>query len=572
MVWRFRVAGWDYEERRRDFKDAVPLMELRTLLPEGAVVEWPRNGGEISFVAARYILYPFRVLPEGNYVIDFKGDYVFPPGSDVIRLPDHARACAKPGFHFIRARGPERALSVSQTAALSMVFILFQAALGAAFLKIFGFPPCKRMPLFYMGLSYLTGYLFLTLSLWLSCLGGQGTAPFNLLLISGAVLVWTVFILKQEIILEIVRMLVSCWRSGSSRPDFRSLLPGALLGFIAVSVILSAISIPVTDWDGMSHWILKSKIVAFENKLDFSYTHNNYYPLLWPLNIAAQFVITGGLHDAFAKWTSAAFFLVFTVGLAQAVKSLSASNGTARLLTVLFVALSFRIPVGGERWFYNYIQSNAENIFLAFLTGLLCMTIRWLLSRETRYLVLAVVLGTGLVLTKLEGAVAVAATVVPLWGLSKLLKASRKEVCLLMLLTVSMALPLLWITWINGHGYGEVLLHVRSGLALGKTLLLVERIGGYATQNLFVILILTMFGVALAASGKQPWTATDTFLLIHAAGLLLFSVFAIACWPEAKLRSASLEVFQRLFLHAAPAVLLFSVSRLYPRPGCCGKA
>ena len=562
-VHRLKAAGWDYEERRRDFNEAFPLMELRTRLPEGAVVEWPKDGGEISFVATRYILYPFPVLPEGNYSIDFKGDRVFPPGGRVVHLPNHTRAYAKPGFDFIQGRGPERALSISRTAALSLVFALFQFVLGAAFLKVFGFPPCRRMPLSYTGFSYLCGYLFFTLSLWLSYLAGQGTVPFNLLLVCGAVLGWVVFIVKQGIIPEIAGMLVSRNRRQFSGLNLRSLLPGVLLGFISVAILVLTTLTPVTDWDGMSHWILKSKIMAFQNSLDFSYTHNNYYPLLWPLNIAAQFVFSGGLYDAFAKWTSAAFFLVFAGFLIQAIHEVSGSKGAARTLTALFVVLSFRVPVG-EQWFYNYIQANAENLFLAFFTGLLFLVIRWLQSREIRYLGMAGVLGAGLVLTKLEGAVAVAAVVLPLWALSRRLKVSRREVRFLTLMTLSMALPFLWIMWVNGHGYGEAMMHASSWPTFGKIVILAGRIGGYAVQNVFILLTFMMFGAALTVSGKQAWTATDSFLLVTALGLLFFSVFAIAGWPEAKLKTTSLEVFQRLFLHAAPVMLLFCVSRLCP--------
>ena len=561
MFQRFRASGWDYEERRRDFTEALPLMELRTLLPEGAVVEWPKDGSEISPVAARYILYPFRVLPEGNYIIDFKGDRLFPPEGHVIRLPNHAQGYAKPGFDFIPARGAEKALSLPRTAVLSLSFILFQTVLGAAFLKIFGFPPCRRMPLFYSGLSFLTGYLFFTLSLWLAYLAGLGTMPFNLLLVSGVVLWWTVFIIRKQAFTEFAGLIRQSARAVFSRPGLRSFLPGILLASVCAGIVFMTVLTPVTDWDGMSHWILKSKIMAFENKLDFSYTHNNYYPLLWPLNIAAQFVVTGGLYDAFAKWTSTLFFLVFVGIFGQTLQSLSGSREAARVLTALFLVLSFRVP-DGRQWFYNYIQGNAENIFLAFLAGLLFMAVRWLQSRESRYLVMASVLGAGLALAKLEGAVAVAAVVFPLWGLSRQLKISRKEVYLLGGLTCLLALPLLWIMWVNGHGYGEAMMHASSLPTFGKIVILAERIGGYALQDLFVILVLMMIGVALTAAARHPWTPVDKFLLLTTLGLLLFSVFAIAGWPEAKLKTTSMEVFQRLFLHASPAALMFFVSRL----------
>ncbi|HOY08797.1 MAG TPA: hypothetical protein PLB05_01835, partial [Candidatus Omnitrophota bacterium] len=122
----------------------------------------------------------------------------------------------------------------------------------------------------------------------------------------------------------------------------------------------------------------------------------------------------------------------------------------------------------------------------------------------------------------------------------------------------------LWMLWVNSHGYGETMLHVSAGLTWAKAVILAERVGGYILLDIFIILNLMMFGIALVDAGKRPWTETDTFLLIHASVLMFFSVFAIAGWPEAKLKTTSLEVFQRLFLHASPAVLLFCVSRFYP--------
>ncbi len=563
MLRRFKAAGWNYEERRRDFKDAAPLMDLRAILPDGAVVRPPLNGNRITPVAARYILYPFPVLEEGKYLIDFKGDFVFPPEGHVVSLADHARAYAPPGSPFSRARGPARALSVFQTAAWSLIFILFQLLLGAALLDVFGFPPCRGMPLFYPGLSYLTGYLFFSVSLWLFYLAAQGALAFDLLPVSGTALAGTVFIIQRGIVPKVIKMLVSGCRASGCCPAPRTLWAGVLLGAVTACIISMTISTPVTDWDGMSHWILKAKIMAHQNQMDFSFTHNNYYPLLWPLNIAAQFVVSGGLYDALAQWTSAALFFVFAGALVNALESLSAGKGAARLMTALFVVLSFRVPLGDGQWFYNYRQANAENLFLAFLAGLLFMTIRWFNSREARYLAMAVVLGAGLVLTKLEGSVAVAATVVPLWGLSRRLKITRKEFCLFMLLTLSMALPLLWILWVNGHGYGESMLHVRSGLTWGKMMILTQRISDYVFQDVFIVLALLAAGIALVSPGRKPWLARDVFLAAQAAGLLVFSVFAISGWPEAKLKITSLEVFQRLFLHAAPAILLFCVSRFY---------
>jgi len=559
MVRRFKAAGWNYEERRRDFKDAAPLMDLRAILPDGAVVQPPLNGNRITFVAARYILYPVPVLEEGKYLIDFKGDVVFPLEGHIVSFPDHAWAYAPPGSSFLQARGPARAFSVFQAASWSLIFILFQWLLGAAFLDMFGFPPCRQTLLFYPGLSYLTGYLFFTVSLWLFYLAARGEFVFDLLLVSGVALAGTVFIMHRGIIPKVMKRLVSGCHAAGCCPAPRTLWPGVLLGAVTACIISMTISTPVIDWDGMSHWILKAKIIAHQNQMDFSFTHNNYYPLLWPLNIAAQFVVSGGLYDALAQWTSAALFFVFAGALVNALESLSAGKRAARLMTALFVVLSFRVPLGDGQWFYNYRQANAENLFLAFLAGLLLMMIRWFNSRETRYLAMAVVLGTGLVLTKLEGAVAVAAAMVPVWGLSRRLKITRKEFCLFMLLTLSMALPLLWILWVNGHGYGESMLHVRSGLTWGKMMLLTQRISGYV----FIVLGLLAAGIALVSSVRKPWPARDVFLAAQAAGLLGFSVFAISGWPEAKLKTTSLEVFQRLFLHAAPAIVLFCVSRFY---------
>jgi len=125
-------------------------------------------------------------------------------------------------------------------------------------------------------------------------------------------------------------------------------------------------------------------------------------------------------------------------------------------------------------------------------------------------------------------------------------------------------LPILWISWVNMHGFTESMLHARSFVTPEKALILCRRLAAYCVENKFILTMLVLLAAALFESRKGIKEDSCTFLLWEAVFLFAFCVIALSGWPVEKLKTTSLEVFQRLFLHAAPIVLLFFVSQCPP--------
>ncbi len=559
----FKAAGWNYDERRHDFAEALPYLTLKRFLPETSLIDVPARGWDIENVAAKYFLYPIRFQKGGNYILTHKDDASQPPSNWQNRsLPRGMNVYAKPGYGFAdQTRRNSVSLPLGMTFIWVCVFAVFNILIGLSFLKTLEFPLREGVPLWIWGCSYLLGFLLLSVSLLVLAAAGRGLIDMNIILIVWVAVIWMVYIVKQTVWADVFsgggrislpdRIPLACFKENS--------LHGFLI-FVLIAVIIISVFTPVVDWDGMAHWIMKSKIMACQHRLDFSYTHNNYHPILWPVYVAVQFIISGGIHDQFAKWTSAFLFVVFAGFLWQGFRAVSGKGKTATLFTLVFVVLSFRVPVK-DFWFYNYIHANAENLFLSFLTGVTLAVMLWIRSREKCYLSLAVFFGAGLSLTKLEGAATVLLLAVPLWVLFKKLKMSKKEIQLLSALSFSVLLLVLWVLWVNLHGYGEATLHAGSGVTWEKAGILTHRLTDYILHNQFILLNLIFFGAALVVPRNRLWTVSEKYLLFSSVLLILFSCLAMAGWPAEKLKSTSLEVFQRLFLHAAPVVAFFCVSR-----------
>jgi hypothetical protein len=137
-----------------------------------------------------------------------------------------------------------------------------------------------------------------------------------------------------------------------------------LLMTIPVMVVfLSAMTIPLNDFDGRVFWVLKAKAIAHENSVDgpffrgqTTYSPRNRYPLLVPLDDAALMMLTRTLDDKQVRGFYALTFLAFLLVLRRSIATrFAAETGAWCAAVVAWVPQLFVIRDGGATSAYNDI-------------------------------------------------------------------------------------------------------------------------------------------------------------------------------------------------------------------------
>jgi len=368
----FRTVQWSYETRRKDYSEARTALELKPSLPEHTTFYFPGGMRGLQEVAIRYFLYPITYEKFSDYIIDFNNTLKFPSSWKSKKLTNQVTVYARPGRAFVSRGDPVKTLSFPRTLIFVFLFFMYNLMLGAAFLSFLDISPRENQKIFFIATNYLVGYLLFTVVVWALTIVLRVAAPLDIL----SYLVFAgglgLIALKHK---RVFPWLLSVFKVDGSFLSTMSFLEKA--GAVVLVLVLSAIMIitvltPVIDWDGMSHWILKSKIFSVKNSIDLSYTHNNYYPLLWPLNISAQFVLSGGPYDQLAQWTSAILFVMFVFYLMEGLRRLSGNRSLARWGTIFFLVLSFRVP-SEVLCLLIYVTEMAEILFRPLLLDRRCV-------------------------------------------------------------------------------------------------------------------------------------------------------------------------------------------------------
>jgi hypothetical protein len=280
----------------------------------------------------------------------------------------------------------------------------------------------------------------------------------------------------------------------------------------------------------------------------FNSTHHNQYPILWPLNIAMQFSLSGGWYDELAKWTAAILFMSFVCQLIGCFRLLRMNNTWTSFFLLVYFACFFHISM---TWAY------AENAFLAFFGGALAWILRWIEdSHKKNYVIVGVLMAVGLALVKFEGGVGSV-----ILGISLALLFNKRVVsggawlpviCLLL----APVLPIGWLLWNKSAGFLPEISHVDAGLSFQKILYVIE-------QNLFIASRSHIgrgffFGMLLFALLKfsKSLTKTEIFLLLTSLGMVSFSAFGIIGWDMDMIQSTAKSAIPRLFLHSTPALIV----------------
>lgn len=561
----FARSGYNYEQLVQRFAGRTfeTVNAAREFLPPSAIVELSNGKQNINKVALRYKFYPIKVGAHGGYFLDWdKTLTATPPGWKVEKLPTGVNLYAKTGTDFVR---PHEEAKTNQGWAflVFMGMLVCQLCVGRFFLDFLLGRGGRGI--WFWANSYLAGYFVLTGVLWIFMLtGGRlGRAEILTLWVGLGIFVYLFRFLRKGKIIHDMDAIV-----GIQKQEFNlwSSLIQIVFLFIVVQVLAVVSQVPVNDWDGMSHWVLKAKIFFYEQRLNFQDTHNNAYPLLWPLGVAVPFVLAGIDFDIFAQWQSGFFFLVFMIQFIAGLTILRVKRWLIYFMGTFYVLITFREPGSIDRLLY-YINANAENIFMAYITAaLVALLVWWRAGEDTArrgFLKLSIGFLVALSLIKLEGMVAAVCLLLTCAWLFRKKLSWQDRVWVAGGCILSTILPLAWAKWNFSHGFVSVVSHLQHGVSVGNILPQLILFCQSSGVNLMVIIFL-LWGALIGVYGRdRGWSAEEKFLGIVFLLLFGFSALSTIGWPAEDARGIFREVFPRLFFHATPALVFLWASRVH---------
>ncbi|MFA5261314.1 MAG: hypothetical protein WC450_08815 [Candidatus Omnitrophota bacterium] len=518
----FAQSEFDYDLFRRKQAFAGAALKARDLLPPGADVSIPFKSRGFSYVIWRYFLFPHHIAEKSDYHLDEKNRV---PGDWTtwveVPLPGTVSLYVRPHLagQLVPVSAPALPLPFVVTAGL--FFSGYNILTGIFILRALGFDLKEWGRGWYYATAYLLGYMIPTAVIWILMMLGLALSRGAVLGVWGILLVFWGWLSRRSAFPD-ERGRVSGAAPQCRGTRFAAPFVKGLVVMAAAGVFVSTVATGVLDWDGMSHWILKSKAIYFYHHLNFKHTHLNIYPLLWPLNIACQFTLLGGMYDELAKWTSGFCFLVFIIQLLKSLQILELKP-VARHGVVLFYIVSAFHDFTKPWWYVNFTFGNAENLFLAFFAGILTVILAWIKKRnERQYLWLALILMMGLKLTKLEGIATTGILGVTMLLLFRKDLVSQRAGGWIVAVFLSIWLPLGWMKWIQVQGFPAAMTHLKEGVSIGKCLQLFKiNVKNYCSNNMPVYSLI--FGLYVLVFRKRSrWLETEIFLGMVSAGMVFF--------------------------------------------------
>ncbi|MCK4881524.1 MAG: hypothetical protein KAS92_00710 [Candidatus Omnitrophica bacterium] len=554
-IKRFLRAKGDYTEVRNSYTTFAVTTEAKRIIPPESPVGISHTSSGIENIAARYNLYPLKLREPWAYFIDLnhsvKNQESLPRRK---KLSSGVFIYTNEGIPFLTGKNMPDAPSLPKKLLIFLSTVIFQTILGMLVLCLLKIPRKTTETFWLATTGYLIGFCIFTASLWIVLLL-EFALDISTVIVLGIILMCSLLYLSSDSHV--------CANKPDAPKEVKRPLTKMLIVFTAflVGIItLWIVSNPVKDWDTMSNWAIKSKVMFHEQSLNLQYTsdNHNYYPILWPLHIAAEFVLLKGDYDEVALWSSALFFLILLSQLLKGFSLMGAKPLFANVCLLGYIAyFASQNPT---------ISALPENAFLCFLTGLLVSLCLWLKSpHDKHYLVISIILAIGLSLIKLEGAVATMIIVFSLIIAKRqaILNGTAKPFLLTLLLTA--ILPSLWIYWIRSQGFSGGIVHLQGSISPQKLILLAQ-----SNINQFVKHgegLLLFFGLAYFVffPNLRKWNAAEKFLLIVSVLLMIFKWMATAGWSEEMILAPGVfnDTAWRLFLHAGPSLILLFCSRAF---------
>lgn len=560
-VPRFLLSGGDYYLLRRKMPVVSAVLETKQMVPPGSRIMYSGGLSKQKEIFLRYDLYPSRVDPNWDFFLDWNNSHPadrMPPGVTVRRLRSGGRIFVKPGFMLKENQAPPEfpflRLFLIFIAGVTLISLLGQKLL---FFIGMGRQPCGRFWLW--GMSYLSGSFIFCAVVWgYLALGGIFTQE-TVLVFLGSLSLVAIFLLPCGKIPGPAPHLRDEAGDDASSRESRRGERFSLFFLVAFLGILTLITLGgyVYVWDALTNWVFKAKGLYYQRGLFLPDPNSNYYPILWPVQIACFFALGGGDYDYFAQWLAAIALLAFASQIYGGFRGLGLKRQYVAFGTVFFL-LVFYIP-----YFHCPL---AENLFSAFTAGLIVSFIFWLRSGyDKRFLATAALMSFGMTATKMEGTIVV--TLIFLSGVaSRRGRLSFGEWCLVAGGMAACLIPSGWIFWLRGHDVPMSFYHISRPFTFESLLAIAKLVQqGILYDGYNGLLIFFAFTVSVLLFNGRKISEVEWFLLLASIALTLFSLGSFMRWPAADIMHYAPEALVRHMQRAVIPMAFFFCSRLFIR-------
>lgn len=557
-----QVQG-DYDRWNRSKPLTVIALEAKKNIPTGACVEssFPKAGPIPTSVFFRYQLFELKI--KDNWLYAFNSTQNACNGRFFIDLDQSFRGPFKreialaAGAKIFVLEEPSSRTLVPQGSASAIrvlaVFLMFNGlTLITGIFIFFGFFP-KNIGMGLWGVlstSFLLGFAGITMLFWMMSLLGISLSQPLIVSVLLAFLVSGYFFMKlQGGQISIVHKV--------SKSSLTEMVLS--IGIVAVLFffVLYTISFPICIWDEVYIWLLKAKMFFVQRGLIFDYTEytNNYYPVIWPLNLALQYILADGHYDQMAKWTSGLFFLCLAGQLNLIARSLRLSRRDSMLVVLIFL-------VGFNHW--TFFTALPENIHIAFTAMVIAFFIAWLDKKNSTCKVIALIALLTVSGIKFEGFLTgifiFVAYVLSAPDFNKM----RKDLAGAMPFLTTILVYGGWLAWVSFNQIPFKIFHLHGAPSLANFAALFKMVASFmrADPGIFII-VLVAFTVPFVTGVQRPWSRGEKALLIFCSCLIVFDLTAGICWPHREFVTYYPEVLTRLFSRTTLFLLVLWMSRTF---------
>lgn len=255
--------------------------------------------------------------------------------------------------------------------------------------------------------------------------------------------------------------------------DLRAPMQRALVGVCAALIALllaflyeNAASLPFTGYDGRATWNFKAKILLHEDTVRGEIFHDPHrvhyhreYPLLIPSALYALYELHGDVQERAARVFFSSIFLFQLLFLFGALRRSGAGPALAAMVTLFYAATPFRSDWSERDG--GALNSGSVDIPLSFFALAACVLWLWWWRERARWQwLLAAAFGAFGLMTKNEGLIVLAATVVAMAAAAITQPRGERMRPLLLGLAgiaaaVALAAPSLWLARFQPLTYDE---------------------------------------------------------------------------------------------------------------------
>jgi hypothetical protein len=413
----------------------------------------------------------------------------------------------------------------------------------------------SRQPITFVGgMSFGLGAGSLaTLLFWLSLIGIR-PGRITLALIGSGVIIVAFILVKRQRFIKLDLFDSDTFK----RKNTAEIALVAMMLLLELLVLLSALAFPLYNWDAVSIWGFKAKVLFYEPVLKAAYFHmptksfsHLDYPLLQPFIVAGHYAAMGEINDGIGKFVLPLFYGALILSIYWMLRHWLSSR-QAIILSALYAALPILLREAGG--------GTADVTLTFYYAGSVFFLVRWIEHSGSNDFILSVLFAYFCLFTKNEGLALGGVNLIVLF-LDAIFRGWRKG--LIRMATYMASLLILSTPWLifrttlpKVHEDYWGLLSLSAVFKNMDRLVLI--ISTFLRQvwnfESFGCLLVTL--LLLAIIGWRGWLSRTArlfwYLIALHTGLYGLAFMITPSWEGGQF----LELCDRLFLHMTPVMLL----------------